>query len=191
MTALPEWTYSSPDGLTAEEYEALPEDICRRIEVVDGAIVLSPSPRRSHQEVVYVLTHALRKAARPRFRTVIDVDLRLRDVPLLNRRPDIAVLDASLPDDVVLRPDHCLLVVEVMSRGSVTTDQVDKPGEYAAAGIEHFWRVENCDDVKKLTVYRYRLDSMTRTYARIGASTGKLVANDPLEVSVDFAEELF
>jgi Uma2 family endonuclease len=36
--------------------------------------------------------------------------------------------------DAVLRPEHCLLVVEVMSPGSVTADQTDKPAEYAAAG---------------------------------------------------------
>ena len=191
MTALPEWTYSSPDGLTAEEYEALPEDFCRRIEVVDGAIILSPNPRLPHQEVVLVLGGALRAAAKPRYRVVSDLDLRLRDVPLLNRRPDVVVLDSSVTGDTVVRPAHCLLVVEVMSPGSVTTDQVDKPGEYAAAGIEHFWRVENCDDVQKLTVFRYRLDAMTRTYARVGANTGKLVVSDPLEMSLDFAEELF
>jgi hypothetical protein len=62
----------------------------------------------------------------PSGRQTADVDLRLRDAPLLNRRPDIAV-----PPD------------------SVTTDQTDKPAEYAAAGIRHFWRVEDIDDVKR------------------------------------------
>jgi Uma2 family endonuclease len=93
-------------------------------------------------------------------------------------------------DDAVLRPQHCILVVEVMSPGSITTDQLDKPAEYASGGIEHFWRVENCEDVQKLTVFRYRLDPTTRAYALTGASTGELVAADPLEVSVDFAAEL-
>jgi hypothetical protein len=35
-TALPGWM-DLPDGLGAAEYEPLPEDICRRIEIVDGA----------------------------------------------------------------------------------------------------------------------------------------------------------
>jgi Uma2 family endonuclease len=73
--------------------------------------------------------------ASKRFAVATAVDLRLRDVPLLNRRPDIVVYDASVPDDAVLRPQHCLLVVEVMSPDSVTADQADKPAEYAAAGI--------------------------------------------------------
>jgi hypothetical protein len=48
-TALPGWM-DLPDGLSAEEYEALPEDICRRIEIVDGAIIVNATPRRLHQE---------------------------------------------------------------------------------------------------------------------------------------------
>jgi len=184
MTALPEWMVG---GLTAADYDALPEDICRQIEVVDGSVVVSPSPRRPHQRVVQRLVNVLDTACGSGFAAVIDVDLRLHDVPLLNRRPDIVVYDAAVPGDAVLRPQHCLLVVEVMSPGSVTADRIDKPGEYAAAGIAHFWRVE-FDDERTLTVFRYRLDPTTRTYASAGISTDKLVVSDPLPVSVDLSE---
>ncbi len=81
------------------------------------------------------------------------MDLRLRDTPLLNRRPDAVLYDASLPDDAVLRPQHCALVVEVMSPGSVTTDQTDKPAEYAAARIPHYWRVEHDPAEGTLSVF--------------------------------------
>lgn len=189
MTALPEWM-TSPAGLSIADYEALPEEICRQIEVVDGAVFVSPSPRRTHQLVVDALTTTLRSASRPQHRAVSDVDLRLRDVPLLIRRPDIVVYDASLPNDEVLRPEHCLLVVEVMSTGSVTMDQVDKPGEYAVAGIKHFWRVEDHNDPAKLTVYRYGLDSVTRTYGLIGTDNGTLDVANPVQLSIKLAELL-
>ena len=189
MTALPEWTYSSPDGLTAEEYDVLPEDFCRRIEVVDGAIVLSPSPRRTHQRVVQRLANLLDSACGPSLAAVIDSDLRLRDVPLLNRRPDIVVYDSSVPDDQVLRPGHCLLVVEVMSPGSITTDRVDKPAEYSAADIPHFWRVE-IDEAGRVAVHRFRFDATTRTYAAIGVDMDKLVVTDPVQLSIGFSELL-
>jgi hypothetical protein len=45
-TALPGWM-DLPDGLSAAEYEALPEDICRRIEIVDGAIIVNAAPPRA------------------------------------------------------------------------------------------------------------------------------------------------
>ena len=46
-TVLPGWM-DLPDGLSAAKYEALPEDICRRIEIVDGAIIVNATPRRLH-----------------------------------------------------------------------------------------------------------------------------------------------
>jgi Uma2 family endonuclease len=188
MTALPDWM-SHPDGLTAADYDALPEEISRRIEIVDGAILVSPSPRRSHQDIAHSLTSALKAAVDPRLAVVIDVDLRLRDVPLLNRRPDIVVYDASLPDEAILRPEHCVLVVEVMSPGSAAADQVAKPFEYARAGIEHFWRVENVTDTNQgLSVFRYRLDLTTRTYALISIDSGTLAVTDPVKLTVDLAD---
>ena len=183
---LPDWMTSHPEGLTAADYEALPEEFCRRIEIVDGAIVLTPAPRRPHQRIGRHLANALEEVADKRYAVDIDVDLRLRDVPLLNRRPDIVVYDAALPDDVVLRPEHCVLVVEVMSPGSVTADQIDKPAEYAAAGIEHFWRVENVDAVP--TVFRYQLDPTTRSYALAGIDTGVLAAHEPVSLTIDLAD---
>ncbi len=187
MTALPDWMQLPPEGLSAEAYEALPEDVCRRIEVVDGSIIVSPAPRRTHQIIARRLANALEAACRPRLAVATDVDLRLRDVPLLNRRPDIVVYDAALPADAVLRPEHCALVVEVMSRGSVTTDQTDKPAEYATAGIAHFWRLESIDELA-LTVFRYRLDPTTRIYTSSGPDSTKLVVSEPFAISVDLAD---
>ena len=193
MTALTDWLAQHSEGLpilaggvTAAEYEALPEDVCRRIEIVDGAIVVNPAPRRPHQTIARRLANLLEATCGPVYAVDTDVDLRLRDVPLLNRRPDIVVYDAGLPDDEVLRPEHCLLVVEIMSPGSVTADQVDKPAEYAAAGIKHFWRVEY--HLGELTVFTYRLDPTVRTYQSAGIHTDKLVTSTPFPVSVDLGE---
>ncbi|MGH3861131.1 Uma2 family endonuclease [Actinokineospora sp.] len=189
MTALPDWMVLRPEGLSAADYEALPEEVCRRIEVIDGAIVVNAAPRRPHQRAARRLANVLEEVCGMRFAVDTDIDLRLRDVPLLNRRPDIVVYDRALPDDAVLRPQHCLLVVEIMSPGSVTTDQTDKPAEYAASAIPYFWRVESAEtDEQKLTVFRYRLDPTTRTYAVAGVDTGALVVTDPFDLSVDLAD---
>ncbi len=79
-----------PDGLSVAEYEALPEDICRRIEIVDGAIMVNAAPRRLHQDICRRLANALEAACGPALAISTDVDRRLRDIPLLNRRPDAA-----------------------------------------------------------------------------------------------------
>jgi Uma2 family endonuclease len=184
VTALPDWMIQ-PDGLSAEEYEALPEEICRRIEVVDGAIVVNPAPRRLHQDICRRLATLLEAACRHALAVSTDVDLRLRDIPLLNRRPDVVVYDASLPGDAILRPEHCALVVEVMSPGSVTTDQTDKPAEYAAARIPCYWRIEHNQADNALSLFTYRLDPTTGAYASGGVHTGTVAVAEPFPVTID------
>lgn len=144
--------------VSVADYDAMSKEICRRIEIVDGEIVECAPPFRAHQRVLRRLADALEADVPDHLAVVHNVDLRLRDEPLLNRRPDIAVYDASLPDDEVLRPQNCVLLVEVMSPDSVVVDQIEKPVEYARAGIPHFWRVEY-DDNLSTTIYRYQLDS--------------------------------
>lgn len=111
----------------------------------------------------------------------------LRDIPLLNRRPDAVLYEASLPDDAVLRPQHCSLIIEVMSPGSVTTDQTDKPAEYAAARIPHYWRAEHDPADGTLSVFCYRFDPTTGAYASAGVRTGKMTVTEPVSVTIDLA----
>lgn len=186
VAALPGWM-DLPDGLSAEEYETLPEDICRRIEIVDGAIIVNAAPRRLHQDTCRRLANVLETACGSALAVSTDVDLRLRDVPLLNRRPDAVIYDATLPDDAVLRPQHCTLVVEVMSPGSVTADQTDKPAEYAASRIPHYWRVEHDPQEKTLSVFCYRLDPTTGSYASAGVHTGTMTVIEPVTVTIDLS----
>lgn len=180
MTALPDWMVH---GLTVDDYEALPEEVARQIEIVDGRIVLSPSPLRPHQRVGRRLANSLDEKGHPALRAELDVDLRLRDVPLLMRRPDVVVYDASLPDDAVLRPEHCRLVVEVMSPGSITTDRADKPAEYSIAGIGHFWRIELLD--QEITLFRYRLEKAGKPYELVGKDSGIVSVTEPVALTVD------
>ena len=146
---------------------------------------MNAARRRLHQDICRRLAGALEAACRPALAVSTDVDLRLRDIPLLNRRPDAVIYDASLPDDAVLRPQHCVLVVEVMSPGSVTTDQTDKPAEYAAAGIRHYWRIEHDPAQSILSVFCYRLDPATAAYASAGVHTGKMTVTDPVSITID------
>lgn len=187
MPELPDWMLLPPEGLSAADYEALPVEVGSRIEIVDGAIVVPPAPQRPHQRIARKLANALESPAHPEFDVATGIDLRLRDVPLLIRRPDVVVYDSALPDSAALCPEHCLLVVEVTSPGSVTADLTGKPAEYAAAGVEHFWRFE-CDlrEDRRPTAFRYRLDPTTRTYTPAGVDTDRLVTSTPLELNIDF-----
>jgi Uma2 family endonuclease len=135
----PAWMH---EPITAEQYDSWSEEQCAGIEVVDGMVVLSASASKRHNRLVKTIAVALEAAAGPGWNADFDVDVRLQDVPLTNRRPDVAVYRADTIDVMPARPEHLLLVVEVVSPGSETTDRIVKAEQYATAGISYYWRVE-------------------------------------------------
>ncbi len=77
----------------------------------------------------------------------------------LVRQPDVYVLrEENGPDDdgVFQWAQNTLLVAEVVSPGSGVTDWVEKMGEYAEAGIAHYWIFEFYLD-RSLHLYTFKL----------------------------------
>ncbi|WP_344590622.1 Uma2 family endonuclease [Actinomadura vinacea] len=183
MGALPEWMLSLPDeGITAEQYDRMPVEDCRNIEIVDGSIVVSPAATPRHNEIAMELAHALKRAAPPPWRATIDSDLRISEVPLTNRRPDVLVYRGDPRNRPVL-PGDALLAVEIMSTGSVSTDRFSKPVEYAQAGIPHYWRLE--ENSSGLTTYTFALNPASREYSETGAYHGALKTEQPFPFDID------
>ncbi|MEO3868395.1 Uma2 family endonuclease [Nonomuraea sp. B12E4] len=207
MTVLPEGSRlhsirPQPSRVTAEEYEELPEEIARAIEIVDGYVVFCEAPTPDHQTAGRRLANLLERHARQAMSrghecvTVNnDADLRLRDAPLLNRRPDVVMyhcLDRERAER--LRAQHALLVVEIVSPGSETQDTTDKLGEYAKAGIPHYWIVR-LDQTGVSIIERYRLDLAPMLYKHVGtlmkeADPAPAITN-PLPLTIDWAELRF
>jgi Uma2 family endonuclease len=183
MSALLEWMMTdSPVGITAAEYEAMDEEICRRIEVVDGRIFPMPSPSLAHQTISYNLRGALRAVLPTEYAVTNDVDVRLRDVPLLMRKPDVTVFRRDKREESALRAYDVVLAIEGMSPGSMTTDRNAKPAEYAQSGIPYFWRVEQGGD---LALYTYALVRGENAYKLTGIHTLHYVTDEPFELNLD------
>jgi Uma2 family endonuclease len=185
-----------PERLTAAQYEELPEELCRSIEVVDGYIVYCEAPTPEHQRAGRRLANLLEGAARKAMTeghecldVDTDVDVRLRDLPLLNRRPDV-VLYRSLERDQRLYGQDVVLMVEIVSPGSQTQDTADKVMEYAQAGIPHYWIVW-IDTVGVSQIELYRLDRATSAYKHVGTvmreerSVPRLEVPVPVEIDWD------
>jgi hypothetical protein len=64
----------------------------------------------------------------------------------------------------------------------VTGDRVDKPAEYASAGIPHFWRLEQGFG---LTLFAYELAGNGGGYAQPASFDLKYVASEPFEINFD------
>jgi Uma2 family endonuclease len=130
------WTY--------KEYAALPDD-GRRYEIMDGVLLMAPSPSPGHQSVDMVLSFYLfqyvNMAGLGRaFSAPLDVEL----APKRVFQPDLFVLlNRSLgkvtATRVVGAPD---LVIEIASPGTAAYDRLSKCVAYAQAGVEEYWIVD-------------------------------------------------
>jgi Uma2 family endonuclease len=172
------------EPVTAEEYDSWSAEQCAGIEIVDGMVVVSPSASKRHNRVAKTLAVALEAAAGSVWNADIGFDLRLQDVPLLNRRPDAIVYRADAIDVTPTRPEHVLMVAEVVSPGSETTDRIVKLDQYAKAGIQFYWRVEQALTGVPI-VYTYVLDAATAKYRETEVFTGLVKATAPFPVTID------
>ena len=136
MTAMATVAFPYPvDAFTVDD---LPEDV--RCELVDGALLVVPPAELRHDEVAAALVAVLH--------AVLPHDLRVmgpRGVHFDRRNyrvPDVVVYRRAARDRNRIDPENAVLVVEVVSPSSVSTDRVAKPAQYAAAGIPHFWQLE-------------------------------------------------
>jgi Uma2 family endonuclease len=172
------------DLISAEQYDSWSEEQSADVEIVDGMVVPRPSPSKRHNLIATRIAVALEAASGGEWNTVTNVDLRLRDAPLTNRRPDVIVYRADTLDETPTRPEHVLMVVEVVSPGSETTDRIVKPDQYAKAGIQFYWRVET-EPAEGPLVYTYILDRSGSAYRDGDVFTGVVTALTPFPATID------
>lgn len=157
---LPEWFYPPSGGWTSDDLDRLPPS-APRFELIDGALVMRSPQTSFHSRVMRRLANALEDGAPDgKFvETEMTIKLGRRQRP----EPDIVVLEAPAEATRTwYRPEEVVLVVEIVSEESEERDRLTKPLKYAQAGIPHFWRVENENDVP--VVHVYELDSVTGAY---------------------------
>jgi Uma2 family endonuclease len=147
-------------------------------------VVVSPAASKRHNRVAKILAVALEAAAGPDWNADLDFDVRLQDVPLTSRRPDVVVYRADTLDITPTRPEHVLLVVEVVSPGSETTDRVVKAQQYARAGISYYWRVEHLA-AGVPAIFTYVLEPASLTYRDEASFSGVIETNTPFPVKID------
>ncbi|MBL7261743.1 Uma2 family endonuclease [Paractinoplanes lichenicola] len=177
----PAWMHQQ---VTAEQYDSWTEEQCAGIEVVDGMVLVSPSASALHNRLGRLLANALDAAGGTDWNADTDFDVRFQDVPLANRRPDVTVYRADAIRLTPIRAEHVLLLVEVVSPGSETTDRIHKADQYAKAGVQFYWRVEQATTGAPI-VYTYILDPATARYRDGEVFTSVVKTDVPFAVEVD------
>jgi Uma2 family endonuclease len=136
--------------VTEEEFLSLPETTQRQ-ELLDGELLMSPSPTYQHQEILRRLVIALSAWAATQ-REAVTIGLAPLDVRVAPNRilqPDVFILFARLDPTqqgpVALIPELC---VEVLSSNRVY-DRLTKRFVYAEAGVQELWTVEPTGAVER------------------------------------------
>jgi Uma2 family endonuclease len=166
---------------TLDDLLTLPDD-APRVELVDGVIQVTPSPTLGHQDISFFLRLWLHNHAPDHLRATQAVGVALD--ARTSRQPDVLLRRAEVRSDrSLLQPEDVVLAVEVVSPGTRRIDRFAKPGEYAAAGIPFYWRVEQ-DPVH---LYAYRLTDEGR-YELVADSADVVELTEPFDIKLPIAE---
>ncbi len=182
------WMYPPEDGWTYDQVRELilPFDW----ELLDGKIMVRGATKWWHNRVRNQLFIRLEAARSESFAVDAEQTIFLdeRNVP----RPDIVVFDKTGLDIRTLDcipVEKAVLAVEVVSPGSRKEDRFLKPGVFAEAGIDHYWRVERSEDDVPV-VHEFWLHHEAGVYAPspdCPTHTGKLRTTVPFPVEIDLA----
>lgn len=178
--ALAVGTHAGP--WTEEDLVALPEE-AQRYELLEGTLLVNPPPGGAHQLVSWNLTGLLRAAASPDLAVVEAMGVRLPDNTVFIPDVLVATRDLVLANrSGIVDRSAVVLVAEIVSPGSRTTDRVTKPAVYARAGIASYWRVELEDGPE---VVAYRLEAGRYQEAGSARPGEFLVLDWPFPVTFD------
>jgi Uma2 family endonuclease len=172
-----------PGGWTTDDLDALPEDGYRR-ELLDGVLIVSPSPTNLHQVIAGRLMVALEEHCPEDCDVTQGVEVRMS-----RRRsfiPDVLVTTDAAGKRVTatLDPHEVLLAVEIVSESSRTMDRITKPALYAQAGIPYYWRIETENGI---VVHTHKIDPSNEIYVPTGEWSDAITAEEPWKIHIPIA----
>jgi Uma2 family endonuclease len=171
---------------TEDDYFALPES-SEIIELINGRLIVTPSPDTYHQDVSHGLLRPLDRFVREHQLGKVyysPVALRLWEGSI--REPDLLFLRTARFGQIGKRIIEGPVdwIAEIISPGSRKTDESEKLQEYAQAGIPEYWLLD--PDAKTLRVYLLReaaAYTLVATYAL--GDTAKSETIEGFSVAVD------
>ncbi|USQ79861.1 Uma2 family endonuclease [Ornithinimicrobium faecis] len=110
------------------------------VQLIDGELIVSPSPSLAHQ-IVHSRLFGILLNAVPKQQLVLSAPLDVRTGESTVVQPDILVIhDAGRHGSEITNPP--VLAVEILSPSSRRTDLVRKPEVLGRFGVEHYWVVD-------------------------------------------------
>ena len=137
-------TVTARELLTYEEYLIAPE-VEGRFDIVDGELIMAPSPVPEHQIIIrqfftilypFIVERGLGELL------FAPMDIVIRRAPLRTRQPDLLLLSNESFARMDLRApieETPELVIEIVSPSNPRRNVEDKLGDYASIGVPECW----------------------------------------------------
>lgn len=163
---------------TVADLDRMPDD-GHRYEVLDGALVVSPRPTNSHQEVAMELAVRLRNACPRDLRVIPEPAVQLSGTTEF--APDIAVIRREQVNAAKCTVPP-LLVVEIRSPSTALIDLGRKKAAYEQFGVPAFWIVDPRVKKPSLTVFELTAGCYRQTAQVSGDQPYRAEQPFPVEV---------
>lgn len=124
---------------TVYDLEGMPDDD-RRYELLDGTLLVSPTPGLKHQTIAYRLYGVLEQAARKDMK-VVGAPFAVRPSDSTELQPDVLVARRAELTETHL-PTAPLLAVEVLSPSTARFDWSLKKLAYKDLGVSSYWVID-------------------------------------------------
>jgi Uma2 family endonuclease len=177
------WTY--------DDLASLPDD-GQRHEIIDGELVVSPSPTTRHQRVLLQLVKQFLALEQAKVATVWVAPLDVMLGPNVVVEPDLFVIRRGRRSALGVRAIHEApdLVVEILSPSTTKHDRTRKRQIYARGGVREYWLVDPDGETVEVLV----LDDVTLSFrehrrARPGDRVASVTFELEVEVSALFRDD--
>ncbi|MFY1598764.1 Uma2 family endonuclease [Micromonospora sp. WMMD737] len=161
--------------------DLLPETNGPKVEVLSGSVIVTPHAGYDHQDAELDLAYLLKQAARrAKLWLYLETNVVSGDDLFI---PDIVILDVPGGGRTTMDIGHAVLLGEIVSPGNRRKDVIDRPREYAAAGVPFFLRVDLRNRVPTIALFEL-VEGEYRPVAAAAAGT-RFVMREPFEFSID------
>lgn len=166
---------------TAADLEGMPDD-GNRYEIINGALIVTPSPAVPHQRVVGNTYLILRGGVPDALEVMLaPLDDTVSDLTVLQPDLLVATREALAGRKMVGVP---VLAIEVLSPSTRLIDLNLKKAAFEEAGVAHYWVV----DPERPSVTAWRLEDGAWTEVGSAAGEDELRLAEPFAVRVSPAE---
>jgi Uma2 family endonuclease len=166
--------------------DLLPEHTGPKVEVVRGSVVVTPHANYDHQDIELELTYRLKQSARlVGLWAYLEVNIVSGDDLFI---PDLVVLRRSGGGQKTMPIAEAVLLGEIVSSSNRRKDLIDRPREYAEAGVPYFLRIDFRNRLPALVLHQL-VDGEYQPVV-VAAAGGTFAMVEPFRFSVDPAELL-